>query len=145
MAWIAASVAVALLLVATALIARTAVRGRLATAASVARAHLDDTEIALIDDRANAFGVESGGPFQMRGSGTLALTPAELLFVMAVPRREARIPRASILDAEETRSHLGKTIGRPLLRVRFTNEAGDPDSAAWAVGDLSMWLGALRR
>jgi hypothetical protein len=144
-AWIAASVAVALLLVATALIARTAVRGRLATAAATARAGLDDTQIALIDERANAFGVESGGPFQMRGNGTLVLTPSELVFVMAVPRREVRIPRGSILLAEEARSHLGKTIGQPLLRARFTNEAGDPDSAAWAVRDLPMWLGALKR
>ena len=44
---------------------------------------------------------------------------------------------------ERASSHLGKSIFRPLLRVRFVDELGNPDSVAWFVRDLPAWEAAL--
>ncbi len=99
--------------------------------------------IVAIDDRANGFGVTSAGVVQIRGNGCLAASRDELVFVMWVPKRELRIPRARITGIERTRWHLGKTVGRELLLVRFTNERGEEDAAAWLVRDLPLWEATL--
>ncbi|HYH27368.1 MAG TPA: hypothetical protein VEA19_01170 [Actinomycetota bacterium] len=111
--------------------------------AAEVRAGLGVASILAIDERANGFGVESRGAFQIRGNGCLALTADELVFVLWLPRRELRIPRARITAVERTRWHLGKTVGRELLKVRFESEGGAPDSAAWLVRDLSLWEALL--
>lgn len=98
----------------------------------------------VADESANFFGVESRGKGQVRGNGYLAASPGQILFVMWMPRRELAIPRHRVTAVERTRSHLGKSVGRELLRVRFTNDAGEPDSAAWLVRDLGAWESALR-
>jgi hypothetical protein len=102
-----------------------------------------DRALELMDDSANSFGVESCGIAQIRGNGCLALTADEVLFVMWVPRRELRISRERISAVERAGSHLGKTVGRPLLRVRFADEVGRDDSVAWLVHDLPAWEAAL--
>jgi hypothetical protein len=117
-------------------------RKRRAVAAEV-RAELGDTEIVAIDESANCFGLESKGVTQIRGNGCLAATEDEVLFIMWIPRREIRIPRAWITSVERAKSHLGKTRFRPLLLVRFTNTQGMADSVAWQVRDLSSWEAAL--
>jgi hypothetical protein len=98
----------------------------------------------IADEFANFFGVESRGKGQVRGNGHLAASSDEIVFVMWVPRRELAIPRDRVTAVERTRSHLGKSVGRELLCVRFTNDAGEPDSAAWLVRDLAAWEAALR-
>ena len=95
-------------------------------------------EPLLEDDSANYFGRTSKSAFQIRGNGCLALGPDRLVFVMWFPRRELVIERSSITGVDTTRWHLGKTVGRPLLRVTFGGE-----SAAWLVRDLSHWEAAL--
>jgi hypothetical protein len=107
------------------------------------RARLGADRILLIDERANSFGVESGGKAQIRGNGCLALTAGELLFLMWIPRRELRIERGRITSVERASSHLGKSIFRPLLRIRFIDELGRADSVAWFVRDLQAWEAAL--
>ena len=97
----------------------------------------------LRENDANSFGVESGGVWQVRGNGTLALTKHELLFAQWAPNRLLRIPRRSIVEATTTRSHLGKTIGRDLLKVVWSTDLGTRDSIALWVGDLDGWLEAL--
>lgn len=92
---------------------------------------------------ANSFGVESGGTWQVRGNGSLALTKRELLFAQWVPNRLLRIPRRSIVEVTTTRSHLGKTIGRDLLKVVWTTELGTADSIALWVADPDGWCEAL--
>ncbi len=96
-----------------------------------------------MDDSANSFGVESRGAAQIRGNGCLALTADEVLFVMWLPLRELRISRDRITLVERARSHLGKRVGRPLLRVRFADDIGRDDSVAWLVRDLPAWEAAL--
>jgi hypothetical protein len=107
------------------------------------RSMAGDRELELVDDSANSFGVESRGASQIRGNGCLGLTADEILFVMWLPRRELRIPRERISVVERARSHLGKTVGRPLLRVRFADEVGRDDSVALLVRDLPAWEAAL--
>jgi hypothetical protein len=99
--------------------------------------------ILLMEDGANNFGVESRGRGQIRGNGCLAASDDEILFIMWFPRREVRIPRSAITAVELAKSHLGKTVGQPLLRVRFTNDEGRPDSVAWWVRDVSRWEAVL--
>lgn len=118
-------------------------RRRRAIAADVA-SRLAGEGIVLADESANFFGVESRGGAQLRGNGHLAASPERVLFVMWLPRRELTIRRDRITSVERTKSHLGKSVGRELLRVRFTNDAGEADSAAWLVRDLAAWETALR-
>ena len=111
--------------------------------AAEVRAELGDSEIVAIDESANCFGLESKGVTQIRGNGCLAATKDEVLFVMWIPRREIRIPRAWITSVERAKSHLTKSVGRPLLKVGYTNDQGQPDSVAWLVRDLPMWEAVL--
>jgi hypothetical protein len=107
------------------------------------RARLGESEILVIDESANCFGVESAGATQIRGNGCLAATRDELLFIMWIPLREVSIPRPWITAVERVNSHLGKTIFQPLLKVRFTDDQARADSVAWAVRDLPAWEAAL--
>ena len=100
-------------------------------------------EDLLRQDDANTFGVESAGKWQVRGNGNLALTKRELLFAQWVPNRLLRIPRSDIVEVTTVRSHLGKGIGRDLLKVAWTNDLGAADSIAFWVPDLDGWLEAL--
>ena len=100
-------------------------------------------EPVLEDVRANCFGFESGGLMQVRGNGCLVLGAEELVFVRWLPRRTWRIALGDVLVVDAARSHLGKTVGRELLRVRFATERGDADAVAWRVRDLAAWLRAL--
>jgi hypothetical protein len=111
--------------------------------AALVRAELGESEIVAIDESANCFGLDSKGVTQIRGNGCLAVTKDELLFVMWIPRREIRIPRAWITSVETTKWHLGKTMGKPLLLVRFTDDQARADSVAWYVKDLPAWEAAL--
>ena len=107
------------------------------------RARLGESEIVLMDESALSLGVESAGVWQVRGNGCLAATNDEILFIMWLPRKELSIPRERVTSIERARAHLGKTIGHELLRVRFVNESGRPDSVAWYVRDLSTWEATL--
>jgi hypothetical protein len=107
-----------------------------------ARRHLAGLTL-LREDDANSFGVESAGAWQVRGNGILALTRHELLFVQWAPSRLLRVPRKSIVEGTTTRSHLGKTVGRDLLKVVWTTELGAQDSIALWVKDLDGWREAL--
>ncbi len=97
----------------------------------------------LREDDANSFGVESAGPWQVRGNGTLALTEDELLFAQWVPNRLLRIQRDAIVQVTTARSHLGKTMGRVLLKLVWSTDLGTQDSIALWVKDLDGWLEAL--
>ena len=107
------------------------------------RSRLGADPILMMDDRANSFGIESAGKAQIRGNGCLAATSHQVVFVMWLPRREIRIDRAAITAVERATSHLGKTMFRPLLRIRFIDPAGRPDSVAWFVRDLPAWEAVL--
>lgn len=110
-----------------------------------AQRHLQGLEILREEVGANSFGVESAGKTQVRGNGNLALTADELLFVQWIPNRVTRISRASIFEVTTAKSHLGKTIGRTLLKVVWTNERAERDSIALWVRDLEGWRAALRQ
>jgi hypothetical protein len=102
--------------------------------------------IVLRDDMANFFGLASLGPVQLRGNGSLALTRDTLAFQRALSKQPPlSIPRSAIQKVESTRSHLGKTVGRPLLTVHFITSTGETDVVAWLVRDLERWLGQLGR
>jgi hypothetical protein len=108
-----------------------------------AKRHLEGSTL-LREDDALSLGVESAGKMQLRGNGTLALTASEVLFAQWVPDRLLRIRRASIVEVTTTRSHLGKTIGRDLLKVVWAPDAGGRDSLVLWVKDLDGWIEALR-
>jgi len=65
-------------------------------------------------ETARGLGLRSAGRGQVRGTGTLVLTPDELRFRQWVPNRETRIPLASVTDVGRERWWLGKTVGRAL-------------------------------
>jgi hypothetical protein len=88
-------------------------------------------------DMANNFGVTSKGPAQLRGNGALVLTHETLLF-MPLVGDEIAIPRGGIRSTSIVRAHLGKTVGRPLLKIDY-----DDDSIAFYVDDPESWAESL--
>lgn len=107
-------------------------------------------------DTANFYGLESGGPSQVRGIGALALTDDELVFLQFVPEVDVRIPRAAITGVEIARSFLDKAHSRDLLVVTWSTGTGDAagddgdgsvdagiDRAAFDVKDIHDWRVAL--
>ncbi|MEX2619395.1 MAG: hypothetical protein WD250_04170 [Egibacteraceae bacterium] len=90
-----------------------------------------------------SFGQTSKGVTQVRGNGTLVLTDDRLVFLMWMPRRELVIPLAAVEAVDTTRSHLGKTMGRDLLRVCWRDPRGGEDAIAWLLDDLGGWHTAL--
>lgn len=99
-------------------------------------------QIVLKDLRALSFGLQSKGVFQGRGNGALVLTPNELWFSRAVPRRDLQIPLDAITEVTTVRSHLGKTYFRDLLRVSFRTQ-NTTDAIAWYLTDLAAWRAKL--
>jgi hypothetical protein len=110
-----------------------------------ARSILGGRSIVFLEPAASFFGQDSLGMSQMRGTGCLAFTPDEILFLMWVPKREFRVPVASIQRIETPRSHLGKSKFRPLLKVTFADRGGAEDSMAWLVGNLSQAKAELEK
>ena len=111
--------------------------------ARVAKIYSSD-EIVYEDYRASNFGLESKGAAQQRGNGALILTAHQLHFFQLVPESDFRIPLDHIKEVKAVRSHLGKTVGRQLLYVRFTVEGGE-DAVAFSVSDIDAWLSKLER
>lgn len=98
-----------------------------------------------VTSNANFFGQESLGPAQVRGNGVLVLVEGELYYEMWAPRRSLRIPFSSLRSVETVGRFLGKTKGRPLLKVTFVNEHGASDAAAWLIGRHEHWRAALEK
>jgi hypothetical protein len=61
---------------------------------------------------------------------------------MAVPRNEVLIPLNQITSVSLPKSHLGKTVFKPLLRVEYQSLEG-MDSIAWAVQHPDKWKSAI--
>ncbi len=96
------------------------------------------SDVLMKDLTANLFGVQSKGKAQARGNGALVLTAQGLRFYQVMPERDLSIDLEDVETVELVRSHLGKTVGRELLRVSFSN-GGNPDSVAWYVADPLAW------
>lgn len=97
---------------------------------------------AEMSGQANFFGQASAGKTQVRGLGTLVLTPTELVFVQLMPTRELRVSRDSITSTGVTRHFLGKTQGRDLLVVTW-DVNGMGDAAAFDTSNIDGWRAKL--
>ncbi|MFX0029211.1 MAG: hypothetical protein ACFE8B_08375 [Candidatus Hermodarchaeota archaeon] len=104
----------------------------------------NNKNVLIFDDKSNFFGQESLGLGKIRGNGVLLLTENELYFGMWKPKKEILIPVKSITDVTNPRSHMHRSILRPLLKVIFKNENGQSDSAAWFVQNLDQWKDILK-
>lgn len=119
-------------------------RVALATA-SEATATIQAEGILRTAPAANFFGQQSSGIAQIRGNGFLAFTNSRIYFLMYSPKREIAIPWDRVVTVEKPRSFLGKTKFQPLLKIVFTNEAGERDAVAWLVGDVDAWVVDVHR
>ncbi|MBO9999199.1 MAG: hypothetical protein J7641_09365 [Cyanobacteria bacterium SID2] len=96
-------------------------------------------QIVRSDVKANFFGLQSRGNFQIRGNGVLVLTREELWFSRLVKREDISIPLNTIEQVDLVNSHLGKRIlGRQLLYVQFASSDGT-DAGAWLVNNPQQW------
>ncbi len=109
------------------------------------QSRFSDQEVLCLTTGADFFGQESLGLSQTRGRGILLLTPDELFFELLAPKKELVIPVSSIASIDTPKSFLKKSKFVPLLKVTFTNAAGDEDSAAWLVKDLESWTSSLQK
>ena len=92
----------------------------------------------------NFFGLESAGVWKVRGNGVLLLTKEDLFFGMWKPKKDLLIPVNSIIEVTNPKSHMHRSVLKPLLKITFTNEKGESDSAAWYVRKLNDWNEYLR-
>jgi len=99
----------------------------------------DDKEILVSDDKANFFGLESLGVWKVRGNGVLLLTKKEIFFGLWKPKRDLLILVKSIIEITTPKSHMHRSVFKPLLKLVFKNEQGETDSAAWYVRELDKW------
>ena len=104
-----------------------------------------DKKVLLVDDISKFFGLQSSGVWKFRGNGVLLLTENELFFGMWKPKRELEIPIESIIEITNPKSHMHRSVFRPLLKVTFSNKDGKVDSAAWYVRNLDNWNEVLNR
>jgi len=104
-----------------------------------------DKVILLADDIANFFGLESSGVWKVRGNGVLLLTQEDLFFGMWKPKKDLLIPLKSIIEVTNPKSHMHRSVFRPLLKITFRNENGETDSAAWFVTKVDEWNEILRQ
>ena len=95
-----------------------------------------DIELLISDDRANFFGQKSLEVRKIRGNGVLLLSKKDLFFGMWKPKRDYLIPVSNITRISNPKSHMHRSINRPLLKIDFKNEQGESDSAAWYVREL---------
>ena len=101
-------------------------------------AHYEPDEILMMDLKANSFGLESAGVWQVRGNGGLVLTAEYVHFFMFLPKRDLCVPLSAITELTFTKSHLGKATIYDLLKVRFSEE-DKSDSIAWYLTDPPAW------
>ena len=102
----------------------------------------DDTIILSSVVGANFLGIESKGPWQMRGNGVLVLTSKELYFEMWVPKRIIKLPLSAVKEVSSAFTHAGNSKGVPLLKVRFQDDDVE-DVVAWLVDDVAHWKRVL--
>jgi len=100
--------------------------------------------VIILDKSSNFFGCESMESLQMRGNGVLVLTQSGIRFRMWLPELILKIDWPNIHDVETVRTHLGKTIFKPLIKITFINKTGESDSAAWFVKNHEQWLEAIQ-
>jgi hypothetical protein len=139
-----AAVGVVVLLVVIGVIARLVLHGLKAPLEARIANHYRQEDILLKDLGANSFGLESAGVWQVRGNGGLVLTGKNLHFFMFLPKKEICIPLHTISDLAIVQSHLGKTVFRDLLKVRFSAN-GKPDSIAWYLADPGEWKARIEQ
>lgn len=101
-------------------------------------AHYQPQQILLQDLRANCFGRESTGRWQLRGNGALVLTGEQLHFFQFLPQSELCIPLDAISEVTFTKRHLGKATLYDLVKVHFSVD-GQPDTIAWYLTDPLAW------
>ncbi len=95
--------------------------------------------IIYFSKEVNFFGQKSDGRTQLRGNGSLLLTPDELHFLRWLPKKNIVIPLDNIEKVERVNSFLGKSKNRELLKVEFSNHQGEKDSAAWLLNNMHAW------
>ena len=105
----------------------------------------NDKNALIIDEISNFFGQESLGVLKVRGNGVLILTEEELFFEMWKPKKELLIPIKTIIEITNSKSHMHRSVFRPLLKVIFKNENNEVDSAAWYVRNLDHWNEILKK
>lgn len=100
--------------------------------------------IIYFSKEVNFFGQNSGGRSQVRGNGSLLLTPDELHFLRWVPKKNIVIPLDDIENIEIVNSFLGKRKNKELLKIEFKNQEGESDSAAWLLENMHAWEQVIR-
>jgi len=101
-------------------------------------------DVIYRDPAAVYIGRESRGDRQLRGNGVFVLTREKVFFTLWLPRREVAIPLERIRGVDTPRQFLGRSVGRRLLRIRYVDAEGHPDTAAWFVRGLEDCCRFLR-
>ncbi len=92
----------------------------------------------------NFFGQKSKDGLNIKGNGSLLLTPDQLHFKKWMPDQDLIISLEDIKSVERVDSFMGKNKNRPLLKIDFNNKEGDIDSAAWLLDNMHNWENVLK-
>lgn len=95
--------------------------------------------IIYFSKEVNFFGQKSAGRTQIRGNGSLLLTPDEIHFLRWLPKKDIIIPLENVKNIERVNKFLGKKKKEELLKIDFDNYQGNFDSAAWYLDNMTAW------
>ncbi|ADO77458.1 hypothetical protein [Halanaerobium praevalens] len=95
--------------------------------------------IIYFSKKVNFFGQKSATKSQIRGNGSLLLTPDKIHFLKWLPKQNLIIPLKDIENIEIVNSFLGKTKKQNLLKIDFKNKEQEIDSAAWLLDNMKIW------
>ncbi len=105
----------------------------------------DKNDIIITSFGVNYYGLESepGGP--LRSAGALVLLKNGIYYRARFAKRELFIPGSSITYIGVTDVHKGKALHQPVAVIRFLNQVGKEEKAAFRVPYPAQWLEAIKK
>lgn len=101
-------------------------------------------QIVLSSFGVNYYGLDSepGGP--LRSAGVLVLLKEGIYYRARFAQRELSIPAASITYIGVTDTHKRKPLHQQVVAIRFLNEEGKEQKAAFRIPYPAQWVNAIK-
>jgi hypothetical protein len=100
--------------------------------------------IVLTSFGVNYFGLESEPGRPLRSIGALVLLKDSLYYRARFANRELTIPGAAITHIGITDTHKGKPLHQHVVAVRFLNQEGREEKAAFRIPLPAQWTAAIK-
>jgi hypothetical protein len=103
-----------------------------------------DRQIRAVSFGVNYFGLSSEPGSTRRSSGFLLLLSDRLFFRSRIKGLELDIPGDRIRNVTHGTSHKGRALHQSVIKIVFTDDTGQTDTAAFKVPYPPQWIDAIR-